>query len=569
MKEKKQSIFGLLKGYKLFIGLLTFFTIATNVGNLILPKVIAKGIDDFTTGTFDRAHFTLIFLIVSLVILVFAYLQNVLQAYASERVAKDIRTDLSAKISRSSYRDVEKVTPSKLLTNLTSDVDAIKMFISQAIVSLISSILIIVGASVLLITINWRLGLAVIALLPIIGIVFFLLFKKLSPYFAKAQGVIDWLNRVINESILGAALIRVLNSNEPEYEKFMKANTESLDIGMSILKLFAAVIPVITFVSSLAVVVILALGGHYIIGGTLTLGNFTAFMSYLSILIFPIIILGFMSNVIARASASYGRILEVLNIPEEKESGPHTDELTGAIEVSHVSINFAGKDVLKDISFVIRPRSRVAIIGPTAAGKTALLYAMIGLTLPDTGTISYDSILLSEYDQKAFHKQVGFVFQDSIMFNLTLRENIAFSEHATDESLLRAVDTAELRDFVTSLSNGLDSLVSERGTSLSGGQKQRIMLARALALNPKILYLDDFTARVDTRTEEKILKNISVNYPDITVISVTQKVATAEAYDEVIVLMEGEVVDVGTHTALLERSPEYVQIVESQKSVEK
>jgi ATP-binding cassette subfamily B protein len=164
------------------------------------------------------------------------------------------------------------------------------------------------------------------------------------------------------------------------------------------------------------------------------------------------------------------------------------------------------------------------------------------------------------------HLQVGFVFQDSIIFNLTLRENIAFSKTVKDEDLEKAIRTAELKDFVDSLPEKLDTVVSERGTSLSGGQKQRIMLARALALSPKILLLDDFTARVDSTTERKILENVHRNYPGITLLSVTQKIASVEDYDQIILLMEGEVLAAGTHAQLMGTSPEYVQIYDSQRS---
>jgi ATP-binding cassette subfamily B protein len=164
------------------------------------------------------------------------------------------------------------------------------------------------------------------------------------------------------------------------------------------------------------------------------------------------------------------------------------------------------------------------------------------------------------------HEQVGFVFQDSIIFNLSVRENIAFSNTVTDQSLEKAIATAELHDFIDALPDKLNTIVSERGTSLSGGQKQRIMLARALALDPKILLLDDFTARVDTNTEAKILANVQKNYPNITLISVTQKIAPIEAYDQIILLMEGEILASGTHKELMHTSPEYVQIFDSQKS---
>jgi len=188
------------------------------------------------------------------------------------------------------------------------------------------------------------------------------------------------------------------------------------------------------------------------------------------------------------------------------------------------------------------------------------------LVQPDAGEVLYSDTALSDLDKESFHQQVGFVFQDSIIFNLTLRENIAFSESLTDKDLEKAIKTAELSDFIESLPKKLDTVVSERGTSLSGGQKQRIMLARALALNPKVLLLDDFTARVDTQTERNILSNVAKNYPDLTLISVTQKIASVTDYDQCISLMEGEVIAVGTHKELMKKSSEYVQLFESQQS---
>jgi len=173
---------------------------------------------------------------------------------------------------------------------------------------------------------------------------------------------------------------------------------------------------------------------------------------------------------------------------------------------------------------------------------------------------------IDSYNSESFHSQVGFVFQDSIIFNMSIRENIAFSDIVTDESLEKAINTAELRDFIDALPDKLSTIVSERGSSLSGGQKQRIMLARALAINPKVLLLDDFTARVDTGTENKILANVQKNYPGLTLISVTQKIASVEHYDQIILMMQGEIIATGKHDELMHSSPEYVQIFDSQQS---
>jgi len=548
------------------VSLLVVMTILGNSLNLLVPKLISRAIDSYAQQNLVLTTFAIEFFVVGIGIFVFAYLQALAQTYASERVARDLRTKLVAKISTQDHAFIQQVTPAKLLTNLTSDVDAVKMFVSMAIASIVSSIFLIIGASILLLSIDWRLGLGVLAMLPIIGVTFSVVLGKVRKLFVKSQQAIDWLNKVINESILGSALIRLVNSQQYEYEKFVAANTEARTISLSILRLFASLIPVIIFCTNLATLMILTLGGRFVIQGSMTLGDFTAFNSYLSILIFPVIVLGFMSNVMAQAGASYGRLAMVLHAPDRKETGSLVAELRGDVAVRNVSVKLGEKNVLKDVSFESRAGTRTAVIGPTAAGKTQLLYLMTGLLKPTEGSIQFDDTNINDYSKQSLHLQVGFVFQDSIIFNLTLRENIAFSKTVSDEDLEKAIATAELRDFIDSLPQKLDTIVSERGTSLSGGQKQRIMLARALALNPKILLLDDFTARVDSTTERKILENVRRNYPGITLLSVTQKIASVEDYDQIILLMEGEVLASGTHKQLMETSPEYVQIYDSQRS---
>ncbi len=563
--QKGPGMSSLLKPYRGMIFLLIFLALLSNGINLILPRIIASGIDAYPAH-YELKKILIQFLVAAFIIFIFTYLQSVIQTNTAERVARDLRSKLSSKISIQSYAFIEKTNPSKLLTNLTADVDSVKLFISQAIVTIASSLIIIIGACFMLFSINWKLAFAVITIIPIIGGAFYMVTKRVRPIFLKGREIIDRLNKVINESILGSALIRVINSQQPEYEKFLAANDQAKNLGMSILRLFAWLIPIIVLTANFAGITILALGGHFVINNTMTIGDFAAFNSYLSLLIFPIILIGFMSNVIAQSSASYQRLHLVLDLPDAPDQGTIKEPLKGNITLHDVSVVYGQKPVLKHIGFSVDAGSTLAIIGPTAAGKSQLLYLLTGLIKPNEGTILFDNRNIDEYNKENFYSHVGFVFQDSIIFNMSIRENIAFSDKVTDESLAKAIETAELKDYIDSLPEKLNTVVSERGTSLSGGQKQRIMLARALAINPRILLLDDFTARVDTQTEIKILQNVRRNYPGITLISVTQRIATAGQFDQVIVLMEGEIVASGTHNVLMNTSTEYVQIYQSQQS---
>lgn len=565
-KPKGPGLFSVLRPYRGMILLLVLLSLISNGISLSIPNISRHAIDAFIAGRLDIPRTVELFLGSALGVFVFTYGMSYVQTYTSETVARNLRTQLAARISRQNYSFLQKTNPSQLLTNLTADVDSVKGFVAQAIASIFSSIFIILGASIMLLTIRWQLALCVIAIIPIIGFTFYIVLKKVRALFKAAREVIDSLNKVINESIIGAALIRVIHSQQLEYAKFITANSKALGIGLRMLKLFATLIPVIIFTANIATLTILALGGHYVIFGSMTLGDFMAFNSYLQMLIFPILIIGFMSNVIAQAQASYGRIAGVLYTPDPEEKGTLVATLKGDIRFRDVTVNFGEKTVLKDLSFHIRSGSKTAVIGPTAAGKTQLLYLLTNLGHPTHGSIDFDGHPLDDYKKEDFHRQIGFVFQDSILFNLSIRENIAFSDSVTDESLAKAIATAELKEFIDSLPQGLDTIVSERGTTLSGGQKQRIMLARALAVNPRVLLLDDFTARVDTHTEKKILANVRAGYPEITLVSVTQKIASIEDFEQIILLMEGELIAAGTHEELMRTSPEYVQIYQSQRS---
>ncbi|MBC7476296.1 MAG: ABC transporter ATP-binding protein [Candidatus Sericytochromatia bacterium] len=566
MPNKKSSLVSLLKSYKKLTFLLIVLAILSNGINLALPKIIAHSIDSFSSNNLVIYNVAFEFIAASTIIFILMYLQGITQTYISEKVARDLRENLAAKISRQSYVYIQETNPAKLLTNMTSDIDNVKLFVSQAIVNLVASFLLIIGSSVLLLMTNWKLACFVLLIIPIIAVTFFLIIKKVRVLFKKASEVIDWLNKVINENILGSALIRVINVEEYEYDKFLTASTNARDIGLKILSFFSILIPIIVFVSNIASLVILTVGGSFVINNTMTLGDFSAFNAYLSILVFPILLIGFMSSLIAQANVSYKRISEILDAPEKEDKGTLETKLNGQLDVIDLSLKFGEKYALKNISFSVKAGTKTAIIGPTGTGKTQLLYLLTGLTEPTSGEIKYDNHDINEYTKDSLHQQIGLVFQDSIMFNMSLKENISFNTEVSEANLQKAIMTAELNDFIQTLPQKLDTYVLERGTSLSGGQKQRIMLARALALNPKILFLDDFTARVDKITEKKILTNIEKNYPEMTLLSVTQKIESVENYEEIILLTEGELLSKGTHQELMDNSPEYVQIYNSQKS---
>ena len=567
-KPPMPSLWPLLGPYRGLLAMLVVLTAAGNALSLAVPKVVADAIDAFGSGRLELSSPLIALTLLAVGTFLFGNLQNLVQTVASERVARDLRTRLAGVISVQTYASIEAMSPAKLLTNVTSDIDGIKTFVAQAAPALISSVFVIIAAGGLLLWLNWQLALPVLLVLPLIGVTFFVVMKRVRTLFGQIQGVVDVMNRILSENIVGAALIRLVHSEARETVRFNEAAESSRGISMKILGQFASMIPMITFLTNAAILIILSLGGYFVIHAGMTVGELSAFLSYLTILVFPIIVIGFTSMSISQAQASYARISLVLNAPLPPARGKVAQPLTGAMEVKKLVLAYGERKVLKGVSFQVAPQSRTAIVGPTAAGKSQLLYAMTGLLAPTSGQVLYDDRPIEDFTRDSLYAQIAFVFQDSNLFNLTLRENIAFNTKVDEAQMTRAIATAELHQFIAGLPQGLETVVSERGLSLSGGQKQRIMLARALALDPKVLFLDDFTARVDMATEARILANVRKNYPKLTLISITQKIAPVEDFDQIVLLMEGEVLAVGTHQELARSSPEYGQILRSQRSTD-
>ncbi|GAB4149471.1 MAG: ABC transporter ATP-binding protein [Patescibacteria group bacterium] len=580
------QIFAFLKPYAtLIIGLIILVSVNNGL-SLFIPSYIGQTIDGINQNNIDINQKLLFLCLIVVTILIFALLQILASNYTSELVAKNMRLKLIDRVSKQSFNFVSEKGVNELLTNFTSDVDAVKYIVSQGVVSAISAIVLLVGSVILLLRLNLQLGLIAISILPIIVVVFVLIFGRIGKFFRQAQENLGQINRVINESVVGAMLIRVLNSQQTEMDKFEQVSLRQRDIGYAIIDHFSALLPIVNLVSNAAIVIIVWFGGYQIVEGKLSIGDFSAFLSYYNLLITPIFILGFISNLISRGSISLDRINKILdsplpasgvdsNAPEQLSNTSSNSNLIsseqpirGEIEFRNVSLKYGKREVLKNISFKVVAGTRNAILGPTAAGKTQIFNLLTGLVNPTAGEILIDGQPIQQYDKNYLFKYLGLVFQDSIIFNTTLQENIAFSEHISLERMNLAIDTASLHDLIESLPDGLETKVSERGSNLSGGQKQRLMLARALAVQPKILLLDDFTARVDINTEKQILSNLRTNYPDLTLLSITQKIEPITDYDQIILLMEGELLGVGTHSQLLQQSMEYQQIWDSQQSIE-
>ncbi|RMD77118.1 ABC transporter ATP-binding protein [Candidatus Dojkabacteria bacterium] len=568
--KPKKSFVHFLAPHAGWILLITITNLISNGISLVIPRFTANLINEVKISGSIDTNFTLTWFFSALaLILILSIMQILIASISSENIAATLRKKIIKKISQQDTSFVDQKTSSKLLTNLTSDIDFIKTFVSQGFSSLVSTVFLALGASFSLLLIDANLALIVILSIPLMMLTFILIFKKLMKLFKNSQEVIDKLNLKISETIFGANLVRVLSSQEFEKEKFNKLTNTSREISIKIVNNFGMLLPIINLIFNTVLVLVIYFGGINVIENSLSLGEFQAFYQYTGLLLAPIFILGFVGGTISRAFSSYSRIAEVL---ESSDSTINSDnkmliDIKGNFEIRDLNFSVGEKQILKKIKLKIHTGQKVAIIGPTAAGKTALVNTILGLNKNFTGDILLEGISILNIEEESIYKQIGVVFQDSLIFNSSIRENITLGDCFSDDEIMKVIKIACLDDLVRSEID-LEKIISERGGSLSGGQKQRLTLARALVRKPKVLILDDITARVDIGTEKKIIKNIFEDFADATLIFITQKVELIKNFDNIIFLMEGEILGEGKHEELLNRCFEYRQIYESQRNVE-
>lgn len=569
LAKKPENIITFLKPYTKWILILFVISLFSSAGNLLVPRLTGLTLDVFKDNNYNQGQIYLIQIsLISIGIFVFTIIQSVIISFLSQKVAANVRIKMTKKLSTQSNYFINQQTSGKILTNFTSDVTTLSELVSQGVVTTFSAILILTGSIFSLLNLNLQLALWVLSIIPLIVVTFALIFSQIGKLFKESQANLDKINRVINESIVAAGLIRVLNSQKSELNKFDQVSLVSKELNLKIVYAFASLIPLVNFLSNLAILAIVWFGGNLIIQNSLTIGELSAFISYISLLITPIFLLSFIGSTASRAVVSLKRINEISESEPEIVNGNYSSLIEGKIEFENINLEIKNRSVLKNINLNFLPKQRIAILGPTGSGKTQLMYLLTALQKANSGKILIDNKEISLWNRTSLYSQMGLVFQDSLIFTSTLKENITLNQNISEKEMNKIINTSQLTDLLASLPNGLETEISERGSNLSGGQKQRLMLARALSLNPKILLLDDFTARVDLATERSIQEALKLNYPNLTLINITQKIDPIKEYDQIVLIMEGEIIATGKHEQLLQNSLEYRQIWDSQQTTE-
>jgi ATP-binding cassette, subfamily B, bacterial len=555
------SLKNLLQTYKISLSILFVLVSIVTGLSLAIPTLTGQMIKSFEAKNPDWNTVYILFG-VSLFLFVVEIAQVVFGAKFREKVGFDLREKLIKKVVTQDYTKVNQIGIGQIITLFGSDTDNVKNIMAGELVNSIKALLLFFGALIIIFVNSWQLGLIAFISLPVIVGAFGIIFKSVTKYFKKSQEIQTDLNNAISQNIYGVNLVKVQNSQDWETKKFDQLTNESRNISFNIINAFSALIPIINVVTNWTVFGILYFGALSYIGGNIKLGDINAYISYYALLSAPIFIIGFNSQGIARMGVSIKRINELLANEEIGETGSHKQVITKGIELKNINLEYAGKQVLKNINLNIQVGKKTAILGPTGAGKSQLIGILTGIVQPTSGTVEIDGLEIQKWSSDYLKDRMTTVFQESLIFSGDLKQNVILNRDFDQTKYDMAMETATLDELVKTKGN-----ISELGGNLSGGQKQRLTLARALYNKPQILILDDFTARVDNATETKIQKLLAENYSETTIVAISQNIETIKDYDQIIVLMEGELLAVGTHQELMKTSPEYQQIEASQRTV--
>jgi ATP-binding cassette, subfamily B, multidrug efflux pump len=574
MGKNLRPLFPYLNKYRvtLFWGALT---VLFNNGLWVLsPQVVRRAVDDLNVhGITQRKILIYSSLLVGLALAkgVFQFLTRWLVIGVSREIEYDLRNDIFSHLESLSYAHYQKNRTGDIMARATNDLNAVRMLLGPAIMYTSNTLVFTAVALVFMWHISPKLTLYAFAPLPIASVVVQYIGHKIHARFERIQAQFSDISARAQENFSGARVVRAYAQEEAEIALFEKSNQEYVARSLPLARLTGMLWPTLEMLLGFALVLVLWLGGREVLLGRISLGDFVAFNTYIVMLTWPVIALGWVINIFQRGTASMGRINEILVAqPEITDAQVAPDlrdsaTLRGEIEFRHLDFSYSGVPVLKDVNLKVPAGSSLAIVGPTGSGKTTLVSLLPRIYDAPSGSLLIDGRPIREYPLETLRRNIGFVPQETFLFSDTVRENIAFGvEEATEEQVHNAAEAANIAADIEGFPEGYGTLVGERGITLSGGQKQRSAIARAIIRDPRILVLDDALSSVDTYTEEKILDHLRQVMRGRTTIFISHRVSTVRNADRIAVLHDGRIVELGTHEELLSRNGYYTDLYNKQ-----
>ena len=552
-------------------------------GEIVLPKImgtmIDNGIGDAAAGLgigyiISRAAMMIGFICIMIIGGVAGHYFSI---KASVSFSADLRQGVFEKVQRFSFKNIDSFSTGSLVTRLTNDITQIQNMVRMLLIMAMRSPGLLIGGIIMACSINKRLALVLVVVIPVLAIVIAALLKTAFPRFGVMQKKLDNLNSGVQENITNVRVIKSFVRQQFETEKFASANEGLMNSTLRALKIVVTTMPVMTLAMNITTLVVVWTGGNFVVGGSMGVGELTAFTTYITQILMSLMMVSMLFLQFSRALASFARISEVLNtevdLTDENAAYKDRKVTEGRVEFKNVSFKYYEKrkeNVLENISFTAEPGEIVGIIGTTGSGKSSLVQLIPRLYDVTKGEVLVDGINVKEYSLKHLRDGVGMVLQKNVLFSGSIEDNLRWGdENASMEEIRAAAEAAQADGFVTGFNDGYDMELGQGGVNVSGGQKQRLCIARALLKKPKILILDDSTSAVDTATEAKIRQSFATSLKDSTKIIIAQRISSVIDADKIVVLEDGKIAGIGNHGSLMQDCEEYRDIYYSQMDKEK